>query len=275
MFVSELISRLQVCYWSSIRKTCARESAVLHNVHEADIVQIVRENVILKQAPTEALRQLLGLPELSKYIADLENGRDQEAFRRHFRRYLNVYLPDCPFEVSTTSFSDTRGQEASITARRRIKPGEQIKHLTGACIAVSEEEIECLELEHRDFSIVTSSRTNKSSVFLGPARFVNHNCQANARLSAIGANEIGVTATKPIDEGEEITVVYGQHYFGLDNRECLCRTCKKDVQGTQVSMATCEMCRLALAKCSNLCPRCERHNLLYNRPWPRTGDFRW
>ncbi|KAI9273554.1 hypothetical protein BY458DRAFT_489414, partial [Sporodiniella umbellata] len=37
--------------------------------------------------------------------------------------------------------------------------------------------------------------------------------------------------TKEIKCGEEITVFYGQHYFGENNCECLCATCEKKQRG--------------------------------------------
>lgn len=83
------------------------------------------------------------------------------------------------------------------------------------------------ELSSRtDFSIVLSSRRKRPSLFLGPARFANHDCDSNAKLMTTGPHGIHIVACKDIAVGEEITVVYGLDYFGEDNCECLCATCE-------------------------------------------------
>lgn len=88
-----------------------------------------------------------------------------------------------------------------------------------------EEEAE-LDQRRRDFSIVLSSRNKSASLFLGPARFANHDCGANARLMTSGIVGMEIIAARDIEEGDEITVTYGDNYFGEDNCECLCKTCE-------------------------------------------------
>lgn len=135
-------------------------------------------------------------------------------------------MPDCPFEVTTTNRYTISEHEASITARRDIRSGEEIKYLTGVQVALTEEQEKTLELARKDFSLVISSRKKTRSLFLGPARFANHDCDANARLSTKGYDGMQIVAVKPIEVGEEITVSYGEDYFGEDNEECLCQSCE-------------------------------------------------
>ena len=142
------------------------------------------------------------------------------------RRYINIWLPDCPFEVSTTNRYTITTQEAAATARHFIPKGETIKYLSGNLVAITSEEEKDLDLTRRDFSIVMSSRKKTPSLFLGPARFANHDCDANARLVTKGSEGMQVVSVRDIDVGEEITVTYGDDYFGLGNRECLCKTCE-------------------------------------------------
>lgn len=92
---------------------------------------------------------------------------------------------------------------------------------------MTKDEEATLDLTRRDFSIVMSSRKKVPSLFLGPARFANHDCDANARLSTRGSTGMAVVAARTIDAGEEITVTYGADYFGDDNCECLCETCER------------------------------------------------
>lgn len=172
------------------------------------------------------MQRLVQLPGLKKFLATLKDEADREHFKRHLRRYVSLYMPDCPFEVTTTNRYTITEHEASITARRDIQPREEIKYLTGVQVAMTEEQEKNLELQRKDFSLVISARKKTRSLFLGPARFANHDCDANARLSTKGYDGMQIVAVKPIKEGEEITVSYGEDYFGADNDECLCHSCE-------------------------------------------------
>lgn len=142
-----------------------------------------------------------------------------------------MWLPDCPFEVSTTNRYTIVTHEAATTARRFIKKGDTIKYLCGNLVAITSEEEKDLDLTRRDFSIVMSSRKRTPSLFLGPARFSNHDCNANARLVTRGSEGMQVVAVRDIAVGDEITVTYGDNYFGEENCECLCLTCEEAGRG--------------------------------------------
>jgi histone-lysine N-methyltransferase SUV420H len=148
-----------------------------------------------------------------------------------------MYLPDCPFEVTTTNRYIITQHEAAICARRFIKKGEEIKYLSGTLVSMTHEEEMDLGLTRKDFSIVMSSRRKTPSFFLGPARFANHDCDANGSLATRGNEGMSVLAMRDIYEGEEITVSYGEDYFGIDNCECLCFTCERAVRNGWSSQA--------------------------------------
>ena len=176
--------------------------------------------------PAKAEAALLKLPGLKKFVDRLQTEREKEDFRKHMRKYINMWLPDCPFEVSTTNRYTIVTHEAAATARRSIPKGETIKYLVGNLVAMTKQEEKDLDLTRRDFSIVMSSRKKTPSLFLGPARFANHDCDANARLMTKGSEGMQVVAVKDIRTDEEITVTYGEDYFGIENCECLCQTCE-------------------------------------------------
>ncbi|KAH7359585.1 hypothetical protein BKA66DRAFT_427027 [Pyrenochaeta sp. MPI-SDFR-AT-0127] len=220
----------QVYYWTIIRKNRGGRFTASRGLHEEDIADIIRERVVWEKDPAEAVQKLLQLPGMRKFMAGLKDDRDQEHFKRHLRRYVNIYMPDCPFEVTTTNRYTITDHEASITARRDINPREEIKYLTGVQVAMTEEQEKTLEMARKDFSLVISSRKKTRSLFLGPARFANHDCDPNAKLSTKGYDGMQIVAVKPIIEGDEITVSYGDDYFGDDNEECLCQTCENKQQ---------------------------------------------
>ncbi|KAI0138604.1 hypothetical protein F4776DRAFT_619158 [Hypoxylon sp. NC0597] len=142
---------------------------------------------------------------------------------------MQIYLPDCPFEVSSTNRYTIVTHEAAVTARKYIRRGQPIKYLSGIQVLITEKEEKELSKRKKDFSIVVSARNKCASLFMGPARFANHDCGANARLMTTGQAGIEIIAARDIDIGEEITVTYSENYFGVDNCECLCKTCEDNL----------------------------------------------
>lgn len=190
------------------------------------VTSILLHDVIVAKDVSKAEGEFLDLPGLKKYLGKLETEQEKTWFRRHLRKYISIYLPSCPFEVSTTNRYTITTHEAAVTARKPIKRGHTIKYLCGTMVSMTREEEEDLDLTRRDFSIVMSSRKKTPSLFLGPARFANHDCDASGKLVTRGSEGMEVVATRDIEVGEEITVSYGEDYFGDSNCECLCRTCE-------------------------------------------------
>lgn len=151
-----------------------------------------------------------------------------------------MYQTDCPWEVSSTNRYTITTYEAAVTARRRLRQGEVIKYLTGTLVPLTTEESRDLDITNRNFSIVVNNRKKSDQMFLGPARFANHDCNSNARLQMEGVDSMRVVATRNIAIGEEITVSYGESYFGPDNVECLCSTCEASVRNGWTSAAAFE-----------------------------------
>ena len=188
-------------------------------------------DIIVGKDVTKAEARLLELPGLKKYFNNLQTVREKDDFKRHMRKYISIWMPDCPFEVSTTNRYTITTHEAATTARRFIRSGDTIKYLCGNLVAMTPDEEKDMDLTRRDFSVVLSSRKKTPSLFLGPARFSNHDCNANARLVTRGVEGMVIVANQDIDIGNEITVNYGEHYFGKNNCECLCATCEGQERG--------------------------------------------
>ncbi|KAI9830069.1 MAG: Histone-lysine N-methyltransferase set9 [Phylliscum demangeonii] len=227
----------QVYFWTQIRKNRAKYAAC-RGLREEDVGRIVRESVIMAKDVGAAEQQLLQLPGLSRFADRLATDKARDDFRRHLRKYMQLYLPDCAFEVTTTNRFTVVWHEAAVTARRAIRRGETVKYLTGIQVCLTAAEEHDLDLHSGDFSIVRSSRKKSAAVFLGPARFANHDCDPNARLVTSGHQGMEVAAVRDIALGDEITVSYGADYFGLGNRECLCETCERAVRNGWASTAS-------------------------------------
>jgi [histone H4]-N-methyl-L-lysine20 N-methyltransferase len=190
------------------------------------VPQILLHKVIIAKDVEDAEQSLLNLAGLRRYMGGLRTEAEKKDFRSHLRKYINMYLPDSPFEVSTTNRYTITAQEASVTARKRIREGDKINYLCGTLVPLTDAELQDLDLTQRNFSIVQSDRKKNTLIFLGPARFANHDCAANGRLVSVGKDGLEVHATRNIDVGEEITVTYSPGYFGANNEECLCHTCE-------------------------------------------------
>lgn len=218
----------QTYFWTRIRKNRPKYCP-LRGLPDDAIGTIILQDIAIAHDLARAEASLLALPGLRRFLSTLLSPREHAWFRDHLRRYLYMYLPECPFEVTTTNRYTITTHEASVCARRRIPRGT-IDGLAGTLVSLTREEERALAGAQRDFSIVASLRRKNMSVFLGPARFANHDCCANAALTMREKNLMQVVAVRKIEVDEEITVSYGENYFGVNNCECLCRTCELEMR---------------------------------------------
>jgi len=216
-------------YRAQIRKNRPKYNP-LRGVKEDEVPQILLHKVIVAKDPIAAEKALLQLPALVRYMRGLKGKPLKDNFVKHLRKYIFMYMTDCPWEVSTTNRYTITTFEAAVTARARIKQNQTIPYLVGTLVPLTAEESNQLDATNRNFSIVCAGRKKAQSIFLGPARFANHDCSANARLVPKGNDSMEVVALRNIEVGEEITVSYGDDYFGPENLDCLCATCEKAVR---------------------------------------------
>ncbi|PVH75931.1 hypothetical protein DL98DRAFT_374414, partial [Cadophora sp. DSE1049] len=196
---------------SIVRKYCTTYLSAEED--RQSVISILRDVVISRKDLPEAESQLLALPSLKKFSENLKTASEKDCFQRHMRRYLNIYLPDCAFEFAGTSQYTGATYEASIISRKLIARGGEIRCLCGTRTVMTEAEEEDLNRRGNDFSVVETSRNDAISFLFGPTCWLNHDCNANARLTPRGASGMVVIATRDIEIGEEITVTYDKGYF--------------------------------------------------------------
>lgn len=214
-------------FWSTIRKTGNYVSS--RGLPQEDLADIIREHVVKHTDTEKATELILEVAAIAKYLVKLEP-HEVRYFRDQLKLYVAIYRNDCPFEVTTTNRYDILINEASITARRFISKGDVIKYLSGTKVMIPAGEVETIDDACLVKSITLSARKGDSCLFLGPARFANHDCESNARLD-YNANTMRIIARKDIEPGQEITVYYGGGFFGDDNMDCLCATCERLLRG--------------------------------------------
>jgi hypothetical protein len=209
-----------------IRKYC--DTYYSTSSDQQSVMSILRDVVIKEKDLRRAESQLLALPSLKRFSDNLKSAGEKNDFRQHMRRYLNIYLPDCPFEISGTNRYEMTTHEATIIARKPIKAGQAIKYLCGIRAILTEEEENDLDQRGQASSIIVTTRNKVTSSYLfAPVGWANHDCKkANARFTSIGRTGMNVTAVRDIEVGDEITVFYAEGYFGKDNGKCLCKTCE-------------------------------------------------
>ncbi|KAF9465019.1 hypothetical protein BDZ94DRAFT_1215347 [Collybia nuda] len=207
-----------------------------------DLLQIVRRLVVSKGPLQHAIRQavdeLLALSAIRYYLKSYTQ-KQINAFATHASRYFELYNPSGYIEIAHTSrYSHRTGKsELCILATRNLAPGTVVTELKGSMANLTDEEDKELKRTdlrnsdiRRDFSVIHSKQMKKNHLFLGPARFVNHDCDNNCELFREG-KYITFRVLRPIIIGEEITAHYGDGYFGRKNRHCLCETCEKRGRG--------------------------------------------
>ncbi|KAK7692941.1 hypothetical protein QCA50_004582 [Cerrena zonata] len=205
------------------------------------LLQIVRRLIAFrgqrKAALTRAVEELLCLRPVQFYLRQYATIRQMNAFATHASRYFELYLPSGSIEIAHTSrYTHRTGKsELCILATRPLAKDQVIEELKGSMADLSPEEDQELKQTteihrdgvsvRRDFSVIHSKQLKKNHLFLGPARFVNHDCNHNVELFRTG-RYITFRVLRPIAVGEEVTANYGEGYFGRNNRHCLCATCE-------------------------------------------------
>ncbi|ORX34294.1 hypothetical protein BD324DRAFT_178218 [Kockovaella imperatae] len=185
----------------------------------------------------ETLNRLSELPIIRAHLEGRHNAPARDRFREHMKRYLLALQPKSRVEIHTTSlygqFVDRT--QLAVYATRYIPAGTTLEELQGRRVPLPpewlfDEEVRCKR--RNDFSLIRSGRKGKNGdqLFLGTARFVNHDCNPNVRLEARDKS-VTYHTLRPIQIGDEVLAFYGDGYFGDDNCECLCLSCKNEGSG--------------------------------------------
>ncbi|KAJ2446611.1 histone lysine methyltransferase Set9, partial [Coemansia sp. RSA 2424] len=220
----------QVGLWFETRKMFPRYRPA--RTSKEAVVDLVRRVALGVTGLAAAVEELLDQEYLSAFLRHKSEVRLAD-FKLHAGRYFSMYLPEAGYEIALTDRYKvvTERSEARVVATKRYTLGMVISLCSGSVARLSESEIQRMEREQADFSVMWWSKKKSMCLFLGPARFVNHDCDSNCRFTALGSDAICFQALRTIEPGEEITTHYGSSYFGENNCECLCATCEKYSRG--------------------------------------------
>ena len=134
--------------------------------------------------------------------------------------------------VPTNKFGqNVKFTEMAVISRIAFEPRALITGLRGYSAKIDDRDL----LDDMTFSVFApTSNCKYSRIMLGPASFVNHDCNPNSRYTGEGEKKltaIRIETITSIAPGEEITVSYADIYFGNRNKQCLFSTSCRRVEG--------------------------------------------
>lgn len=101
-------------------------------------------------------------------------------FPSHIEKYLSMYHRNAGYEISRTyRYKSSNKVEACLISTKQWNKGDQMHFCAGALTALTPEEEDQLQ----DFSMIYSTKKKSTNLFLGPARFANHDCKPNVHVS--------------------------------------------------------------------------------------------
>ncbi|OAL31068.1 hypothetical protein AYO20_08399 [Fonsecaea nubica] len=95
-------------------------------------------------------------------------------------------------------------------------------------VPLTEEEIQKLAKRKKDFSVLDKTSLSRTSLLTDPPHLINRSCDPNAELQVMGEKCVGKVVNRHYHaEGEEMTISYGDEFWGNKNQDCLYEPCKK------------------------------------------------
>jgi len=109
---------------------------------------------------------------------DITSKKHKKTLRLLKDAYSNVLRTDSRIAIEICNrYPSDDGCDVKITARRVIRKNQIINELYGRMAPVKDDFFKKYGV--KDFSVVISDTTNDTKLFLGPASFVNHDCESN------------------------------------------------------------------------------------------------
>ncbi|TIA92371.1 hypothetical protein E3P99_00641 [Wallemia hederae] len=150
----------------------------------------------------------------------------KDLFKQHLHVYSLLFHPSTPVVVKFNSRLSnlTQKEEYCLIATRTIPKNTPIKNCLATLTRITAKQDQDLTDMNNDWSVLCSLSTG-TRIFLGPARFANHDCDYNCQLER-NKDHINLVTRREIRKGDEVLLNYGPHYFGDKNENCFCQTCE-------------------------------------------------
>ena len=160
--------------------------------------------------------------------------------REYLSMFLDIYQPDAGFQIqSCDRYSGDKNCGAKIVVTKPWFAKETISTLKGVIADLDRQDEESLLVPgQNDFSVMYSTRKKSAQLWLGPAAFINHDCEPSCKFSVTDSGHITIVALRQLKKGEEVTCYYGKSFFGENNENCECITCEQKSKDKLTELAT-------------------------------------
>ncbi|XP_037070308.1 histone-lysine N-methyltransferase Suv4-20-like [Pollicipes pollicipes] len=198
-----------------------------------DVLRNMIFSFIKDQNYEETYERLERSEAMHQLMAFYKHRVNRDDLRDHIMRFLGVLDVESGISImgcSRYSLEDNAG--ARVCSTKAWGRNEEIQFLVGCIAELSEEEENhFLHPGKNDFSVMYSTRKKCGQLWLGPAAYINHDCNANCTFVATGRNTATVRTLREIEPGDEVTCNYGGDFFGDNNCYCECETCERRQTG--------------------------------------------
>ena len=194
----------------------------------ANIVKSIKK----KQDVARALVELRSCEWTKEVTAKMDETESTE-LDEHLKKYMSGLIDESGFFLaSETRYSLEGHQGAKVLATKGWSKGKQICNLVGSCREITDDfELELVGQKLDTCCIIRSSRSKSVLVGIGPISFINHSCVPNCEFVSLPNKLIGIVSIKTIMPGDELTISYGEDYFGRNNKNCECSNCESQKKG--------------------------------------------
>uniref|UniRef100_A0A1I8C1U8 [histone H4]-N-methyl-L-lysine(20) N-methyltransferase n=1 Tax=Meloidogyne hapla TaxID=6305 RepID=A0A1I8C1U8_MELHA len=159
---------------------------------------------------------------------------EKENFEGHLLRFLLMFYPHSGFTITQCfRYSAENRMGGKLVATKFWRQGSIIENLIGVIGELTkQEEAKILQKGVNDFSVMFSVRKKRAQLWLGPAAYINHDCNANCKfIPGPQEHTAIIKVLRDIRTGDEITCYYGANFFGDGNLRCECSTCEREGTG--------------------------------------------
>jgi len=162
-----------------------------------------------------------------------KSDKEKEGLEHHIYRYLRIFDPRSGYEIKECRrYSRDHSVGAKVVSTKFWKKHDVIENLSGVIAKLTEKDEQTLIVpDINDFSVMVSQRNKCSQLWLGPAAYLNHDCDPNCEFVTAGNSRAKVKVLRDIQPKEELFLKYGDDFFGDNNWYCECRTCERKHKG--------------------------------------------